>query len=294
MILKYIAGPLIGAAIGYFTNFIAVKMLFHPKNEIKVFGHTLPFTPGAIPKGKSRLAKSVGNAVGNNLITREDIEKRLTSDELAEKISDMVLDRLSLPMNDIFAEITDMTEEDMEDKKEAVSKSIAKYIAEAVSQVDISGVIAEKAPGIIKARLNNPMIEMFLTDELLQSILAPVGTEIQAYIGEHGEEFIAPYVAKKLSDSKEKTLADIIEGLGINREQLKKAVIALYKKAVSGCAENLMNCIELSAIAEEKINGMSADELEELVMSVMKKELNTIVNLGGLIGFVLGLLNIFF
>ena len=113
MILKYIAGPLIGAAIGYFTNFIAVKMLFHPKNEIKVFGHTLPFTPGAIPKGKSRLAKSVGNAVGNNLITREEIEKRLTSDELAEKIADMVLDRLSLPMNDIFAEITDMTEEDM-------------------------------------------------------------------------------------------------------------------------------------------------------------------------------------
>lgn len=52
MIIKYIAGPVIGAVIGYFTNFIAVKMLFHPKKEIKVFGHKLPFTPGAIPKGK--------------------------------------------------------------------------------------------------------------------------------------------------------------------------------------------------------------------------------------------------
>ncbi|MGN1102553.1 MAG: DUF445 domain-containing protein, partial [Huintestinicola sp.] len=93
MILKYIAGPLIGSAIGYFTNFIAVKMLFHPKNEVKLLGHTLPFTPGAIPKGKSRLAKSVGDAVGNNLITQEDIEKRLMSDELAEKIADMVLEK---------------------------------------------------------------------------------------------------------------------------------------------------------------------------------------------------------
>ena len=31
MILNYIAGPLIGAAIGYCTNYIAVKMLFYPR-----------------------------------------------------------------------------------------------------------------------------------------------------------------------------------------------------------------------------------------------------------------------
>ena len=197
MILKYIAGPLIGSAIGYFTNFIAVKMLFHPKNEIKLVGHTLPFTPGAIPKGKSRLAKSVGNAVGNNLITREDIEKRLTSDELAEKIADMVLGKLSLPMNYVLEGVTDINQEDIESKKEVVSKSIAKFIAEAISQVDISGIIIEKAPGIIMEKLNNPMIQMFMTDELLQVVLEPVGTEIQTYIGEHGEEYIAPYVSEK-------------------------------------------------------------------------------------------------
>ena len=34
-------------------------------------------------------------------------------------------------------------------------------------------------------------------------------------------------------------------------------------------------------------------ELEELVLSVMKKELNAIVNLGALIGFIIGILNIF-
>ncbi len=293
MILKYIAGPLIGSAIGYFTNFIAVKMLFHPKNEIKLLGHTLPFTPGAIPKGKSRLAKSVGDAVGKNLITQEDIEKRLTSDELAEKIADMVLDRLSVPMNDAFAGFTDMNSDDIEGKKEAVSKSIAKFIAQAVSQVDISGIIVEKAPSIIMEKLNNPMIQMFMTDELLQTVLEPVGTEIQTYIGEHGEEYIAPYVSEKLSSAGEKPLADIIESFGIDRDQLRKAVMALYKNAVSGCAEKLMNWLDLGAIVEEKINAMSADELEALVMSVMKKEFNTIVNLGALIGFVLGLLNIF-
>lgn len=293
MIIKYIAGPVIGAVIGYFTNFIAVKMLFHPKKEIKVFGHKLPFTPGAIPKGKSRLAKSVGDAVGNNLITQADIESRLLSDELADKIADMILDKLSVSINDLFSGSQDMTEEEIESRKKAVSTNIARYIAEAISQVDISGVLVEKTPEIIKAKLNNPMIEMFLTDELLQAVLSPVGAEIQAYIAENGEEFIAPYIEQKLSDSGEMPLADIIEGFGIDRDTLKKAFIALYKKAVSGCAENLMSLLDLSGIVEEKINAMSADELEALVMSVMKKELNTIVNLGALIGFVLGLLNIF-
>lgn len=293
MIIKYIAGPVIGAVIGYFTNFIAVKMLFHPKKEIKVFGHKLPFTPGAIPKGKSRLAKSVGDAVGNNLITQADIESRLLSDELADKIADMILDKLSVSINDLFSGSQDMTEEEIESRKKAVSTNIARYIAEAISQVDISGVLVEKTPEIIKAKLNNPMIEMFLTDELLQAVLSPVGAEIQAYIAENEEEFIAPYIEQKLSDSGEMPLADIIEGFGIDRDTLKKAFIALYKKAVSGCAENLMSLLDLSGIVEEKINAMSADELEALVMSVMKKELNTIVNLGALIGFILGLLNIF-
>ena len=38
-------------------------------------GHKLPFTPGAIPKGKPRLAKAVGTIVANDLLTEEDINK---------------------------------------------------------------------------------------------------------------------------------------------------------------------------------------------------------------------------
>ena len=34
-ILRMLSGPLIGAVIGYFTNLIAVKMLFYPKREIR-------------------------------------------------------------------------------------------------------------------------------------------------------------------------------------------------------------------------------------------------------------------
>lgn len=45
---------------------------------------------------------------------------------------------------------------------------------------------------------------------------------------------------------------------------------------------------------EEKINEMKVEELEKMVLTVMKKELDAIVNLGALIGGILGVLNMLF
>ena len=56
-------------------------MLFYPKKEIRIFGHKLPFTPGAIPKGKPRLAKAIGNIVAEDLLTEEDIKQKTISAE---------------------------------------------------------------------------------------------------------------------------------------------------------------------------------------------------------------------
>ena len=46
-------------------------------------------------------------------------------------------------------------------------------------------------------------------------------------------------------------------------------------------------------MVENKGQQMDVLEIEELVLSVMKKELDTIVNLGAVIGFVIGIINIF-
>ena len=85
-ILKYIIPPVIGAVIGYFTNYIAVKMLFRPLHPVKIGGKTLPFTPGIIPKGKPRLAKALGKAVGTTLLTENDIKNVLLSESMQNTI----------------------------------------------------------------------------------------------------------------------------------------------------------------------------------------------------------------
>ncbi len=50
--MKFLIASIIGGIIGYLTNWIAIKMLFRPYEEKRIFGMKVPFTPGLIPKEK--------------------------------------------------------------------------------------------------------------------------------------------------------------------------------------------------------------------------------------------------
>lgn len=82
--MKYIIPMIVGSAIGYITNWFAIKMLFRPHNEKRVLGVKVPFTPGLIPKERNRIAKSIGNAVGEHLLTPEVLVNTL-SDKVSEE-----------------------------------------------------------------------------------------------------------------------------------------------------------------------------------------------------------------
>ena len=74
----------VGAIIGYFTNWLAIKMLFRPHYEKKILGIKIPFTPGLIPKERKRIAESIGQAVGKYLLDSDTIIKSL-SDQAVDK-----------------------------------------------------------------------------------------------------------------------------------------------------------------------------------------------------------------
>ena len=75
----YLISALVGAVIGYITNWLAIKMLFKPHNEKRVFGIRIPFTPGLIPKEKKRIAKSIGETVSEHILTNEVIAQSLNN-----------------------------------------------------------------------------------------------------------------------------------------------------------------------------------------------------------------------
>ncbi|MBQ2470759.1 MAG: DUF445 family protein, partial [Ruminococcus sp.] len=79
----------------------------------------------------------------------------------------------------------------------------------------------------------------------------------------------------------------------VDEPALRNAVSAAYRKLVSESVDSILQSVNIASLVEEKINAMPIDELERLIYDVMKKELNAIINLGALIGFILGLLNLF-
>ena len=72
--IRIISIPFISGLIGWFTNYLAVRMIFHPYQPIG-FG---PFkVQGLVPKRREELAISIGKTVSNHLISHEDIANGL-------------------------------------------------------------------------------------------------------------------------------------------------------------------------------------------------------------------------
>ena len=63
-VIEILAGPVIGAVIGYFTNYIAVKMLFRPFKTGEDRGTDPSFYPGDHSEREAQAGKSSGKSSG--------------------------------------------------------------------------------------------------------------------------------------------------------------------------------------------------------------------------------------
>lgn len=291
-ILKMLSGPLIGAVIGYFTNMIAVKMLFYPKREIRLLGRRLPLTPGVIPKGRPRLARSIGEVIETHLLTKEDITGHLLSEKVEQKAADAVMTCLA---GNIGEEITafsgwDVTE--YEQKKAAFSQALSAQIVRALQSTNAVQTIVDSLAETLREKYSATPLKLLVNERTLKAVMQPTGDMLHTMIDEHGAETIAPILSEKLNEADSQSGLALLARFDVDEPTVRKAVIDVYRKIVDQCAEGILSSVHLSSLAEEKINAMPIDELERLVQEVMKKELNAIVNLGALIGFILGLFNL--
>lgn len=291
--IKILSGPLIGALIGYCTNYIAVKMLFRPLKPVYIGKFQLPFTPGIIPKRKPALASAVGKAVGNSLLRAEDLEKILASDQMKETVAEGIV-------NSIADQVREKSVKDSiqallpspiyDEKKEKLVDYLVCRISDSVCEMDIGGLLAQKGGALVGESMG--MLSMFLNEETIQKITGPIGEKVKEYIREDGQEVIRERVNAEIFHMEDKETGELLEGHSL--DSVKKMIKDIYGKMIEQNSASVMENFKIAEIVEEKIQNMDSAELEQLVMSVMKNELSTIVNLGALIGFVIGILNILF
>jgi len=73
-LLYFLIFPLVGALVGWFTNWLAILMLFRPREPVRILGWKLQ---GVIPGRHSQLAERIADTVETNLLTQEDLEKAM-------------------------------------------------------------------------------------------------------------------------------------------------------------------------------------------------------------------------
>ena len=293
---KLIAVPVIGAIIGYATNWIAVKMLFRPHKEVRVMGWKLPFTPGVIPKGQGRLARAVGRAVEEQLLTREVLEEELLSEEKMQKMKEMISDWVEIQKaseKTVKKVAEDLISEDsVEDFIDSTEEKMTDMIFERIQEMDPGHMIAEKVLEAAKEKLAESMFGMMIGGSMLEPIAKPVEDKINEYVTEYGRPYVEQVVMQESLKLQEATVGSAfsaVEGYGLDLPEL---VVSQYESIVREKLPQILETLHLSRIVEDRINAMEVAEVEELVMSIMKKELGAVVNLGALIGLLLGLVNV--
>ncbi len=115
--------PLAGGIIGYFTNDLAINMLFRPYRARYIGGRKVPFTPGLIPSNQDRLAQRVADAIMGSLLTPEELQKLAHKLFETERLQQIILWLLQLALDQI-----------QEDKEKRTAKILAKILRDLFSE----------------------------------------------------------------------------------------------------------------------------------------------------------------
>ncbi len=297
--IQYFIGPAVGAAIGYITNDIAIRMLFRPHQAKYFMGIHIPFTPGIIPKEKSRIAASIGKAVSENLMNREVLEKSLLSDDMLAKISNAIDEFVSTQsQNDETIEQFArhyLPQEDIDAMREDVTGGVVKMLTSKLEDSHLGESIARMATEHVMNKTRNSLAGRFGADMLLQ----PVAQLVEGFLAKHINEILQNNSRQMVEDlvkeeSDHLTSMTMSELIGNHDDQVAQArngILNAYRVIIIEHLPRILQDIDISTIIEQRINEMDMEEAEAIILDVMKKELRAIVWLGALLGCIMGTIN---
>ncbi|PLX38809.1 MAG: hypothetical protein C0608_11940, partial [Deltaproteobacteria bacterium] len=97
--------PIFGAAIGYMTNAIAVKMLFRPHYPLRIG----PFTfQGMIPRRKEEVARAVASLISSKLLREERLKSRLVDERFRQELKGLIAEQLKAKFDGELGPLEDL------------------------------------------------------------------------------------------------------------------------------------------------------------------------------------------
>lgn len=287
--------PLVGSVIGYVTNFIAIKMLFRPRRAYYILYHRIPFTPGIIPKNQARLASGTARAITHSLLDQQTFENTLLSEDILLQIKENVDNLLKSNPNEEFSIqdvlISNLDEENYIKLYDEINKTLTNNIYKTLLNSNISEIIADKSIDIIES--NTKGLTKTISKSLVKHHSYEIKKGIDNYIENNGEEVIKNIVSNEITKYLSTSNITIKDYLNNSSIDISTIVISIYKNIIKTKLASILDAINLQGMIENRINSMEPIEMERLILSVINKELKALINLGAIIGFIIGIINIF-
>ncbi len=177
--------PFISAFIGWFTNWIAIKMLFHPREPKKILGFTFQ---GIFPKRQRQFAEKLGKLVSEQLLSFRDIEEKITNPENVKKLMPQIEGHIDQFLRVKLAEQMPVISMFIGDKTIGQLKSVftaeleqlfplimQRYMGSLQGELDLEKIVVEKVAGFssdkLEEILNGIMSKEFRFVEIIGGVL---------------------------------------------------------------------------------------------------------------------------
>jgi uncharacterized membrane protein YheB (UPF0754 family) len=160
--------PLIAALIGWATNYLAIKMLFHPHNPRKILGLTFH---GVFPKRQAQIAEKLGELVANELFSMSDVAQKIEElstqpealEEVGKRIEKTIRGKLigAFPMLSMFLsdemieKVTNLFKGELEDFLRESAQGLAGKMERSV---DVKVLVREKVQAFSSNKIEELLI----------------------------------------------------------------------------------------------------------------------------------------
>ncbi len=257
---------------GYGAAWLAIWMLFHPYRPVKIFGITI-WPQGMIPRHRARLAQSIGNAVGNELVSQETVFDALfETGFFANKVEGFVTSYTSELLSTVYPSLI-----------EALPRGARAPVLDTISALQYR--LAEHIASVLKSDQTAQAIETFVdrqVDKLLERRLNETVNEdtiivIRGFAEERYKAFVSDenFEAKVYSFVSDR-IDDLARTDATPGEMLSPHTIALIKERIDQqvppIVHNLAD-IAASRNTRQRIGALIKREVDEYYdrLSFIKK-----------------------
>ena len=253
---------MIATVHGYGAAWLAIWMLFHPHRAAKVLGITI-WPQGMIPRHRERLAQSIGNAVGNELVSQETVfnalfETGFFTTRVEGFVNSYTTDLLSTVYPSLIEALPAGARAPVLDTIAALQYRLAEHIASVLKSDQTAEAIEKfvdrQVDKVLEQRLNQT-----ISDQTFDQILQFARSRFHDLVNdEKFEKNVAQFVSDRLGDLAE-THASLAEMFTPETVALIKDRIAQQVKPI---ADHLADIVT-SPTTRNQIGGLIKREVDD-------------------------------